>query len=418
MNNAYSAVPLATVALLSPVPSAGATADELFDDQVVHEIRLTTHPSDWQRLRQNFQSDVYYPAILEWRGLAVENIGIRSRGNGSRSGAKPGLKLDFNHFQPGQEFLGLKSIVLDNLTQDPSMMAERLSMLLFRKMGLPAPRVAHARVVVNGLYAGLYTIVEPVDKVFLKRNLGEDGGHLYDYEWASEYWFQYLGDNPASYTSTPFELQTNERDPNPRALVDMIRAINSSSDAEFAGAVSSYLDLKLFLNYLATEMFIADIDGVLGEWGMNNFYLYRLQGKNVSLFLPWDKDVTLSQPYRSVWHNAGRNVLTRRLFAVPELREHYRQALEQCIEVAGGPGGWLEQEVEKVYQQVKLAALEDPARPYSYSDFEESVDSLRHFAFLRAGAVLNQVTDSRDSEGRPVEPPVENAEPDSGENLF
>ena len=44
-------------------------------------------------------------------------------------------------------------------------------MALFARLGLPAPREAHTRLYVNGEYAGLYSIVEAVDKVFLDRAL-------------------------------------------------------------------------------------------------------------------------------------------------------------------------------------------------------------------------------------------------------
>lgn len=50
----------------------------------------------------------------------MRNAGIRSRGRGSRSGTKPGLRVDFDRYASDQTFLGLKSFILDNLTQDPS----------------------------------------------------------------------------------------------------------------------------------------------------------------------------------------------------------------------------------------------------------------------------------------------------------
>jgi spore coat protein CotH len=171
-------------------------------------------------------------------------------------------------------------------------------------MGLPAPRVAHAKVYVNGTYAGLYTIVEPVDRGFLKRSPGEDGGHRYDYEWTSEYWFEYLGDDPAAYSPYPFQPETNERSPDPRPLVEMIRVINQSADAEFLAALSRYLDPKHFLSYLAVEMFLAEADGLAGEWGLNNFYLYRLQGSAglcLSLGIRTSRSIPSRDPSGGIW---------------------------------------------------------------------------------------------------------------------
>jgi spore coat protein CotH len=365
--------------------------DDLFNDSVLHEVRLTVHPSDWQKLQRDFLDNTYYAANFQWRGKTVEDVAIRSRGNGSRSSDKPGLKVDFNKYAPGAEFLGLKSLVLDNLTQDQTFLKERLALQLFRRMGIPAPRLAHARLYVNDVYAGLYTMVEPIDKGFLKRNLGEDGGHLYDYEWVNEYWFENLGDNAASYIPNPFKLETNENAPNPRALVNMIHAINESGDEQFVESISRHLDPHQFLTYLAVEAYLAEADGIAGEWGLNNFYLYGLQNTERFLFLPWDKDLAFSGESRSVWANLERNVLTRRMLAVPEWKEYFVEQLKRCEELAGGPGGWLEQQIEAQYEQVRTAVADDPGKPYSYAQFEEGMELLRRFAFERGPLVTEMV---------------------------
>lgn len=162
---------------------------DVFNAARVTDVRLDFAPGQFESLRQDYLLGTYYEATFSWEGNTVKRIGVRSRGNGSRIAAKPGLKLDFNQFVSGQTFLGFKSLVLDNLAQDRSMMAEFLSLQLFEKMGIPAPRAAFVRLLVNGVNAGLYTLVEPVDKLFLQRTRGEDSGFLYDYEWNSEYWF-------------------------------------------------------------------------------------------------------------------------------------------------------------------------------------------------------------------------------------
>ena len=164
------------VTLSCALPATAQTADDFFDDRVVHEIRLSVHPSDWQRLRANVQQNTYYPAELRWRGLVAENVGIRSRGGSTRNALKPSLHVDFNRYVSDQEFLGLKSFNLRNLVQDATLIKDRLSMRMFQRMGLAAPRSAHARLYVNEEYIGLFELVESVDKRFLKNHFGEDGG--------------------------------------------------------------------------------------------------------------------------------------------------------------------------------------------------------------------------------------------------
>ena len=77
-------------------PAAAQTSDELFDVTTLQEVRLTMSSRDLDTLRTWYGDNTYYPADLQWRGVKVRNIGLRSRGSGSRSGTKLGLQLDFN----------------------------------------------------------------------------------------------------------------------------------------------------------------------------------------------------------------------------------------------------------------------------------------------------------------------------------
>src|SRR5262245_32045385 len=152
------------------------------------------------------------------------NVAIRSRGTGSRSGTKPGLRVDFNLFDESQQFLGLKSVILRNNVQDASNLHERIGMRFFSKLGLPAPREAHTRLYVNDEYAGLYSIVESIDKVFLAARYGQDNGYLYEYEYDADdqpYRFEYKGADASLYSPKPFKPVTHELDPNPGPIVDM-----------------------------------------------------------------------------------------------------------------------------------------------------------------------------------------------------
>src|SRR5207247_520693 len=103
---------------------------------------------------------------------------------------------------------------------------------------------------------------------------------------------------------------------------------NTASDADFATAMAPYLDLQLFMKHLAVEDYIGETDGILT--GMNNFYFYRFENKNLSQFIPHDKDLTFGGPPNKVdrYANpfltlASKNVLIRRAMNVPEVRNAY-----------------------------------------------------------------------------------------------
>src|SRR5262245_48791375 len=246
------------------------TSDDLFNEGVVHTLQITIHSRDWENLRANFTSNEFYPADVTWNGLRVRNVGIRSRGLGSRSGIKPGLELDFARYSSRGQFLGFKGLVLDNLTTDPSMIRERVTMAFLRRLGLPASRETHAQLYVNGQFVGLYTIVEPVDSIFVQRTLGDASGTLFEYHWLQPFYATFLGENLDVYrplfeprspqlTST-FDLY----DP----IRELFRAINQAPVDSFRDDVNRYLDLESTVRLIAVESFLAEWDGVLGYAGM------------------------------------------------------------------------------------------------------------------------------------------------------
>ena len=213
------------------------TQDAFFSDDTVQEVRLAISSRDWQTLKDKADENTYYPADLTWKGVTVRNVGIRSRGSATRNGIKPGLKIDVNHYVSNQEFLGLKAFNLKNMYSDASVVRESVTMKMFARMGIPSPREAHARVYVNNDYAGIYVIVEAVDRTFISRAFGapegevESGGYLFEFQHIASYDFGYLGSGLAAYAGF-FKAQTRDTDSlvNIYApLEEMIRTINESA---------------------------------------------------------------------------------------------------------------------------------------------------------------------------------------------
>lgn len=400
----HAGLVLAQVPTPVPVPAPEPDpSDALFDDSVVHEVQLRIHTADWQKLQQTYLENTYYPCDLVWRGQTVYNVGIRSRGSGSRNAKKPGLRVDMDRYSANQEFLGIKSFVLDNLTQDNSGLRERLTMKLFKRMGLPAPREVHAKLYVNGQYIGLYALTEAFDKHFLKYVEGLDpDGYLFEYRWKEPWYFTYRGQAAEAYQPF-FSPQTHE---NAAAstlyapIETFVRIANSSTD--FAREIGTYLNVDEFLKHLAIEQFVAEWDGLTGYAGMNNFYLYRRPVKNEYRFLVWDKDNTFKALDYPLLQGISENVLTRRLLEVPAWRDRfYALLLEvqasadtregEVIVGAPLPPTWLEQELSREYLQIRPAMLADVNRPFTNDDFEGAIVYLREFARTRGAFVRSQV---------------------------
>lgn len=393
---------------IGQTPLSGA--DAFFDDTVLHEVRLDINTKDWQSLQDHYLENTYYPCDMRWRDQTVRGIGIRSRGTGSRSGIKPGLRVDFDRYTTDQKFLGLKSFILRNNTQDASNMRERLSMLLFRRLGLPASREAHTKLYVNNVFAGVYTIVESVDKDFVKRNFGEDGGWIFKYDYPSyAYYFEDKGSNPDTYVPAPFKPETHENDPRPEVVVQLVQAINQTSDAVFRTAIAEYIDLQKFIRHVAVETFLADYDDFLGDFGMNNFYIYRFQDRKLFQLIAWDKSQAFSSPTFSIWRNirgvngSQMNRLMTRALASRDLYDLYLDTLLECIRSineadATDPTdtrGWLLREIDRENTQIRDAVFLDPQKNYTNEQFDGEVSKLREFAQQRGDFVTAEVNASR-----------------------
>jgi spore coat protein CotH len=371
----------------SPAPAGDAP---IFDPSVLHEARLDLDPAAWQALRDNYLSNQYYAANLTVDDVPVQQVGIRSRGEGSRNEEKPGLKVEFDKYVPAQEYYGYKSLVIDNLTTDASMLRERLSFLVFEAMGIAAPRNAFARLTVNGQYWGLFALVQPVSKPFLEARFGEKSGTLYDYEWIYPYGFSWLGPDASAYVPLPFQPETNESKPDVAAgLVAFVQAINDTPDASFVAAMEARLDVNRLLTHVAVENAIAEGDGIVGDQGLNNFYLYEYGAKNRFVFIPWDKDSTFRSGTWPLYRNLETNVLTRRLTADPAKRQVYVDAVVRTVDSFVNPR-WLTPQLETAYQQIRAAAQSDVRKPFTNAQFEAAVDGVRGVIAARESDVRAQ----------------------------
>jgi spore coat protein CotH len=379
--------------LAATLPAHAQTADDLFSPATLHDLQLFMNTRDLQQLRETYLENTYYQADLEWRGMRVRSVAIRSRGFGSRNPVKPGLLIDFDRFAAGQRFLGLQSLVLDNLWQDGSLVRETVTMALFERMGQAAPRESFTRLFINGEYHGVYAFVEAIDPVFLSRAFGDPGGYAFEYRWLSEFHGEYLGRSLDRYKQL-FEPATHEFDadtPLYLPLHDLFREINASPSAAWRESVERVLDVRGFLTHIAVEMFVSENDGILGNWGINNFYLYRPSGTTQHRFIPWDRDNAFLGADTSILLRADRNVLMRRLLEHPDLREFFLQAVERCARESA----WLEQAIVTRANLIRAAAHADVRKLFSNDVFEAEVVKLTAFARSRPGVVLAEIAGLR-----------------------
>lgn len=361
------AILLLTFAILSPPARADKPAD-FFQTTSLHAIHIrlseqaftdiqprrnnpftqlfaATRPADAETEHTSpfGYSFTYVRADIDIDNTSLKNIGARHKGNSSfmtGKGLKKPYKLDFDHYAK-QEFLGLKQLNLHNNAIDPTLIRESLSYHIFRACGVPAPRTSFALVHLtvdkqhDKRLLGLYTIVEEVDKRFLKSRFGSTKGLLLKPEGAFN--LPYMGENWDRYAKT----YRPRSDPDPalqQRLIDFLKLVHQADDAAFERQLDSFLELDSFYRFIAANALMANMDSFLTTG--HNFYLYIHPKSRKIHFVPWDLNLSLAGfdwvggihdqldlSYRQPW--IAPNRLLERLMRVPRFASAYRDVVDK-----------------------------------------------------------------------------------------
>ena len=281
--------------------------------------------------------------------VTLRDIGIRYKGNynyiAAVSALKKSLKLDLNRNVPGRKLDGLTMLNLHGGLSDPSRARESLSYAFFRAAGVPAPRTCLAELTLtvpdqyDREYVGAYTVVEQVNKPFLRRHFGDASGMLLKPE-GLQGGITHLGENWSAYQAR-YHPEDTPTPAQQRRLIDFARLVDKADDTEFARSISDHLDTAAFLRFIAANALLANLDSYLG-YG-HNYYLYLNPSTNRFAFIPWDLDLSLAtwpaagmpeqQVELSLTHpHAGDNRLIDRLLAIPAHQERYRSILRELTD--------------------------------------------------------------------------------------
>ena len=388
-----AAAVLACLLIVVPAVPKAQSSDDLFNPAVLGRIDLQMHSADWSKLKENFQTNTYYPADFVWNGQTVRNVGIRSRGRGSRNANKPGLKVDFDQYADKQEFLGLKSLVLDNLTQDPSGIHETVTMRFFERLGIYAPRETHVKLFVNNEYIGLYGLIESIDKKFLTRAFGvigedtQNDGWLYEFVWQDHWLFTDLGTDlreiALRFDATTHESKSDEE--KYRAIQELITLTNQTPEDRFVEVIGPRFDLPGFIRFVAAQAYVAETDGFLGAFGVNNFYLYRLENQVKHVMIAWDDDNAFWGPAFPIKPD-DTNVLMQKLMRIPEYNALWYSELAHDNQLAE-QDGWLDTEIIRQLQMIDEAMKADVYKPYSNNTYVGEAGEMLSFAHERIAYV-------------------------------
>lgn len=386
--------------------------DEIFNDAVLHEFIIEISQTEWEGVTQDmldyaeqfpveplyngdgreYRTDKYRKADFIYRRsdgseFKLAQVGVRTRGNESRrlpymnsNYYKSHFKVKFDETFDSPEgdsatnvlskrrFAGLKALNFKwsryntwDSYANKSKINELFSYSLLGKTGVNAPRMSMGillfRIDGKEVNYGLYGIVEPVDKPFLKKRYGNSGGDLYK--------CLYLGAGPhlteesitganvgvkdVSTNYRPqYDLQTNETNSSHTALKEFVHQLNNLEGQKFVDYIEAHFNVDLFIRYLAMGIYISNLDDY--RFLANNYYLYFNTNGKLE-FIPYDFDISLGTNWHGEmdygefinqdifhtknipadWGDNSPRPLVDKVLAVEKYREMYLKYLKEYV---------------------------------------------------------------------------------------
>lgn len=178
----------AAVSAGSAVQAEDELDEKVFPKDRVVDVKITIDEDDFQDMLDNASAEELKTASVEYNGIKLDNIGIRTKGNltlrsvVNSDSDRYSFKLSFDEYLSTQTLLGISKINLNNNYSDATYMREFLTYELAESMGLPTPKYSYVNVYINGKLWGFYLAIEQVGDAYLERNFGNSYGALYKAE--------------------------------------------------------------------------------------------------------------------------------------------------------------------------------------------------------------------------------------------
>jgi hypothetical protein len=391
------------VLLLNGGPVTVQTADDFFGGQVLQRIDLFINSDDWRTLQADTGTRAYHPATLKWGDIVARNVGVRSERRGGRDERKPRLRVDASWYVSGGTFLSLPSLTLDNLSEDASAVRRTVTLRFYQWMDLPAPRAVHAALYVNNAFAGVYTVIEPVDHAVARyvRGNGQDRGRLYRYTSPVPYRLNYLGTDLSRYQDL-FQVEPEQpafASDDYAAIEEMIRTLNSNVGAPDERRLAKYVDMRQFMKIAAVQNFLGVSGGIAGPDGMSDFSLEVRRRTDAVQFMPNGELSGLMDPRHPIEQGLAGNVVARQARQVEALFQSYVDTLRASADIAdkrdrnrpAGSGPALQAEVDREQRLIDEAIRADSLKVWTDREFTDASATVIRFARERAAFVRCQV---------------------------
>jgi spore coat protein CotH len=316
--------------------------EQLFDINNKITIKIDMEDKELQKLQDDYnaysswgsKSPIYRMANMTIRiqtnksdyTYEISQVGVRMKGNTSRIdfyNQSEGIynlihfKIDFQETFDDEEYYGSDAIdwtgkdeerearkdrtfatmekleMKWNRNYDNTYIREYYSYEMFRANGVLAPHTNLASTDLSSVHLGVYMIYEPVDDIFIEKNLPEKewGGDLYKCGWTM---------SPANFTSRVsigvededkglfynYDLKTNKKKSTHAELKNLLTVLNRGTVTK--EQYESVVDVDNFVKFAACSYFTGNPDDMRNNY--NNYYVYFLKSSGKAIMIPYDLD--------------------------------------------------------------------------------------------------------------------------------
>ena len=391
--------------------------DYVWDNSAIPEVHIGVSLAEWNRLLALYDANSftaqYVSATLSFvkdgETTVIDNVGLRLKGNTSRrrpEGWNGHMherdNTDWHHAHFGvnlrkyvdnenHTIQGVRKLHLKWFKDDPAYVREMFCYELFRRAGVwTAVRDNYCRLWLHiegdskEAYYGVYELMEPIDKRYLKDRkhlFGSSDGFLWKCRNGAaglnnpngDIWYDDDSDDRHAYT---LQTQTEGFESARSQLVDFMNKLNNLSDSEFYTWIQQVTDMDLLLKTYAVNVAVGMWDDYWNN--ANNYYIYfnsaELTGYQF-FFIPYDYDNTLGTSLHcGVQDDAGRqnplkwgndnNRLIARILKFDDFKAKYIAYLKELVDAKNAL-------MDRASSQARIRWWQQRIEPYVNNDTGE-----------------------------------------------
>ncbi len=391
--------------------------DYVWDNDAIPEIHLSVSLDEWNRLLALYDANAFTTQYIkanltftkDGETTVIDDVGLRIKGNTSRRRPEGWYgqqhqrdNTDWHHAHFGvnlrkykddenHTIQGVRKLHLKWFKDDPAYVRELFCFELFRRAGVwTAVRDNYCRLWLHvegdskEAYFGVYELLEPIDKRYLKdrkNKFGSNNGFLWKCRNAAaglnnpngDIWYDDDSDDRHAYT---LQTETGEFDNARAQLVEFMNKLNGLSDNEFYSWIQEVTDVDLLLKTYAVNVAVGMWDDYWNN--ANNYYIY-FNSKDLTdykfFFIPFDYDNTLGASLRcGVQDDSGRqnplkwgndnNRLISRILKFNDFKGKYVAYLKELIDAKNAL-------MDRQSSQARIRSWQQRITPYIDNDTGE-----------------------------------------------